>query len=116
MENNNVNVARLAAETADDKKAKEVTILDLRGLSEIADYFVICSANSRTQVQAIAEAVKDKLSENGVHCKGMEGRDEARWVLIDFGDVVIHVFQEDERAFYGLERLWGDAPIVSSQV
>lgn len=106
-------LARLAADTADDKKARDVVILDLRGLSVIADYFVICSANSRTQVQAIADAIEEKLGENGLVCKGFEGRDEGRWILIDFGDVVAHVFQDEERSFYGLERLWGDAPRVS---
>ena len=109
-------LARLAADTADDKKARDVVILDLRGLSVIADYFVICSANSRTQVQAVADAVEEKLTLGGLVCKGMEGRDEARWVLIDFGDIVVHVFQDEERSFYGLERLWGDAPRVSIEV
>ena len=102
--------AKLAADAAEDKKAKDVVILDIRSLSVIADYFIICSANSRIQVQAIAEAVKDRLQERGLACKGMEGKDEAKWVLIDFGDVVVHVFQEEDRRFFGLERLWGDAP------
>ncbi len=102
--------AKLAASAAEDKKARDVVILDIRSLSVIADYFIICSANSRIQVQAIVDAIKDKLEEQGLSCKGVEGKDEAKWVLIDFGDVVIHVFQEEERNFFGLERLWGDAP------
>lgn len=108
--------ARLAADTAEDKRARDVVVLDIRGLSVIADYFVICSANSRTQVQAIADAICEKLEERGLRLRGMEGKDEAKWILIDFGDIVIHVFQEEERAFFGLERLWGDAPRLSVSV
>jgi len=105
-------VAHLASTAAQDKKAQNVLILDIRGLSVIADYFVICHGNSETQVQAIAAAVRDKLEENGVFVRGMEGYDEARWVLVDAGDVVVHVFHREERDFYNLERLWGDAPVV----
>lgn len=105
-------VALLAATAAQDKKAQNVLILDIHGLSVIADYFVICHGNSETQVQAIAAAVRDKLEENGIFVRGMEGYDEARWVLLDAGDVVVHVFHREEREFYNLERLWGDAPIV----
>ncbi|MBX6394761.1 MAG: ribosome silencing factor [Alicyclobacillaceae bacterium] len=106
-------VARLAADAAADKKAGNVVILDIRGLSVVADYFVICSGQSRTQVQAIADHVREKLEEHGVFARGVEGRDEARWILLDFGDVVVHVFREEEREFYNLERLWGDAPVLS---
>lgn len=102
--------ARVAADAADSKKAKDVVILDIQELSAIADYFIICSAKSRTQVQAIADEVRDKLEERGLTCKGMEGKDDAKWILVDFGDVVAHVFMEEEREFFGLERLWGDAP------
>ena len=103
-------LAKLAADVADSKKARDVVILDISELAVIADYFVICSANSRTQVQAIADAMEEQFELKGVRCKGIEGREEGKWVLLDFGDVVVHVFQEDERDFYGLERLWGDAP------
>ncbi|MDI3328061.1 MAG: ribosome silencing factor [Alicyclobacillaceae bacterium] len=106
-------VARLAATAAADKKARDVVILDIRELSVVADYFVICSGQSTTQVQAIADHVRDKLEEHGVPVRGVEGRDEARWVLLDFGDVVVHVFRQEEREFYHLERLWGDAPVIS---
>ena len=108
--------AKLAADAAEGRKARDVVVLDIRGLSVIADYFIICSANSRIQVQAIADAVKEKLEERGLRCRGVEGKDEAKWILIDFGDVVVHVFLEEERAFFGLERLWGDAPRLSVSV
>jgi len=108
--------AKVAADAADDKKAKDVVILDIRGLSVIADYFIICSARSRTQVQAIADAVREKLEERELRCRGVEGKDDAKWILIDFGDLVIHVFMDEEREFFGLERLWGDAPRLSVSV
>lgn len=109
-------LAQLAADVADSKKARDVVILDIRELAVITDYFVICSANSRTQVQAIADAVGERLEQKGLRCKGIEGRDEGKWVLLDFGDVVVHVFLEEEREFYGLERLWGDAPRLPVQL
>lgn len=108
--------AQLAADVAESKKARDVVILDIRELAVIADYFVICSANSRTQVQAIADAIVDKLSLNGLRSKGIEGREDGKWILLDFGDLVVHVFQEEEREFYGLERLWGDAPRLPVQL
>ncbi len=108
--------AKLAADAADDKKANDVVILDIRELSIIADYFVICSAHSRTQAQAIADAVSEQLELSGVTCKGTEGHHDGKWVLLDFGDVIVHVFQEEERRFFDLERLWGDAPRLSLSV
>ncbi|OES44306.1 ribosome silencing factor [Domibacillus iocasae] len=97
---------------ADDKRAENITALNMDGISPIADYFVICHGNSDKQVQAIAREVKEKAEELGMEIKRMEGFDEARWVLIDIGDVVVHVFHRDERVYYNLERLWGDAPHV----
>jgi len=96
---NLVEIAQLAAEAADEKKAQRVTILDIRGLSVIADYFVICHGNSETQVQSIVTGIKEKLEEAGVPIQGVEGFKEARWVLMDLGDVVVHVFHKDERDF-----------------
>jgi ribosome-associated protein len=110
-----VEIARLAASAAGDKKAQGVTILDIRKLCVFADYFVICHGNSQTQVQAIATEVKDKVSESGVSMKGMEGYKDARWILMDLGDVIVHVFHKDEREFYNLERLWGDAQSIQVQ-
>ncbi|BCJ88561.1 ribosome silencing factor [Effusibacillus dendaii] len=108
-----VEYARLAAAAVADKKAKDIVMLDIRGLSVIADYFVLCSGNSTTQVQAIAKAVKEKMGQKGITVKGMEGYDEAKWVLIDCGDVVVHVFREEEREFYNLDRIWSDAHELS---
>jgi ribosome-associated protein len=88
-----------------------VHILDLQGLSSIADYFVICSADSDMQVKAIADEVDDKLRDIGIKCHFKEGYTTLNWVLLDYFDVIVHVFKKDAREFYNLEKLWGDAPL-----
>jgi len=103
-------LARKAADLALDKKAYDVKILDLRKLSSVCDYFVICSADADIQVKAIADHIMDELRAKGERCWHSEGFDSLRWVLLDFVDVVVHVFQREVRDFYGLEDLWGDAP------
>ncbi|NQD66619.1 ribosome silencing factor [Bacillus haikouensis] len=102
----------LAYKAADDKRAEDIVVLDMKGVSLIADYFLICHGNSDKQVQAIARELKDKAEENGYTVKRLEGFDQARWILVDLGDIVAHVFHKDERGYYNLERLWGDASFV----
>lgn len=102
----------LVVDAADDKKAMNVVTLDLQGISLIADYFVICHGNSETQVQAIATEIKKKAEEKGARVRGLEGMDTARWVLVDLGDVIVHVFHRDDREYYNIERLWSDAKVV----
>lgn len=104
-----------AVKAADDKRAEDIIALNMKGISLIADYFVICHGNSDKQVQAIAREIKEKAEETGHFVKRMEGFDEARWILVDLGDVVAHVFHKDERNYYNLERLWGDAPSENIQ-
>lgn len=94
----------------DDKKAEDIVVLNMQNISLLADYFLICNGNSDRQAQAIAREVQEKAQENGYEIKRVEGFDSARWILVDLGDVVVHIFHKDERAFYNLERLWGDAP------
>lgn len=105
-------ILQLAVQAMDDKRAENIVALNMKGVSLIADYFVICHGNSDKQVQAIADEVKDVAQEQGVEIKRLEGFDQARWVLIDLGDIVVHVFHKDERLYYNLEKLWGDAPVV----
>jgi len=108
---------RLAANAALDKKATNLDILAVGKLTSIADYFVICSAGSERQAQAIADNVLDSLKEEmGVKPLLVEGTTPGRWVLLDFGDFIVHIFTEDVRRFYGLERLWGDAPSVTAEL
>ena len=102
----------IAYKAADDKRAEDIIVLNMKGVSLIADYFVICHANSDRQVQSIAREMADQAGQAGYDVKRLEGFDAARWVLVDMGDVVAHVFHKDERQFYNLERLWGDAPII----
>lgn len=96
----------------DDKRAEDIVILNMKNISLLADYFIICHGNSDRQIQAIAREVKEKAEENGFDVRRMEGYDSARWILIDLGDMVVHVFNKEERQFYNLERLWGDAPQI----
>lgn len=103
-------LARKVADLALDKKAYDIKILDLRKLSSVCDYFVICSADVDVQVKAIADHITDELRKQGERCWHSEGFDSLRWVLLDYVDVVVHVFIRDVREFYGLEDLWGDAP------
>lgn len=104
-------MARIAGEIAIKKKASDVKILDLRGLTTIADFFVICSADVDVHVKAISDAIVEGLEKNSVKAWHVEGSSALRWVLIDYVDVVVHIFDGQAREFYGLERLWGDAAV-----
>lgn len=95
------------------KKAEDVVLLDVRGLSDVTDYFVLLTGSTQIQVQAITDAILDGAVETRRKPTHVEGRDLGRWVLLDFFDVVAHVMQPDSRSFYSLERLWGDAPVTS---
>lgn len=103
--------ALLAADAAADKKATDIVALDVAQLLVVTDYFIICTGNTTIQVKAIADEIEERLrAEAGIKPLGREGFDEAKWILLDFGDLVVHVFQPEEREFYRLEKLWSDAP------
>jgi ribosome-associated protein len=102
--------ARLAARIADDNRAKEILLLDLRQATPLLDFFVIATANSRRQSHAIASEIDAEMKKLGEHKLGLEGSEEGRWILIDYGDFVVHLFSAEGRAYYGLEDIWGDAP------
>ena len=102
-------LAKLAATAALSKKAFDVTILDLRKLTTMTDYFVVCSVDSDTQARAVADVIKHESLEKGESSVRKEGYSEGRWVLLDYVDVVVHVFHKETREFYNLEKLWGDA-------
>ncbi len=103
------NLAKLAAQAAISKKGYDVAILDLRKLTTMTDYFVVCSVDSDTQARAVADAIKHEALEQGETSVRKEGYSEGRWILLDFVDVVAHVFHKETREFYNLEKLWGDA-------
>jgi len=104
--------ARHAAEAALEKKADDVVLVDLRGRATYADFLVICSGTNERQLEAVADSVEKSLRESGERLIGSEGGRGGRWVLLDFGDVVVHVFHAEERAYYDLEGLWSDAPMT----
>ncbi len=106
-------LARAAGAAALDKKAENVLILDVRGLTSYADFFVIASGTSDRQVQAIADSIEETLKKDGERPIGVEGQQNGHWVLIDYGDVVCHVMYEDARVLYDLEGLWADAPRIT---
>jgi len=97
------------------KKGYNVKILDLRKLTTITDYFIICTGDSDTQVKAIADEVDKQMREEGVRSWHTEGYRSLNWVLIDFVDIVVHVFKKESREFYNLEKLWGDAPVIIAE-
>ncbi|ACA82230.1 MULTISPECIES: ribosome silencing factor [Leuconostoc] len=105
-------VLETAVKAIDGKKANNIVALDMRNVSLMADYFVIADAASNRQVQAIVTEVKDKVQAAGGEVKLIEGFQSADWVLVDLGDVIVHVFSTEQRDFYNLERLWHDAPYV----
>lgn len=113
---NSKQIVEAIAVACDDKLAEDIVVLDMNKISLVADYFLICHAKNERQVQAIARAVKDAVEENGITVKQVEGLQQGRWIIVDIGDVLCHIFHQDERSYYNLERLWGDAEKVTLQV
>ena len=105
-------LALFAARTADAKKGSEIVIYDLHGISDVTDYFVLVTADSKLQARAIIGSIEKDLKDRGVRKLGQEGSPQSQWMLLDYSDVVIHVFSPELREYYSLETLWGDAPTV----
>jgi ribosome-associated protein len=105
-------VGRKAVEVAEDKKAADIVLLDLAGVTTMADYFVICSGGSERQIQAIADGIVDALRSDGVRPIGREGEAASHWILVDFGSVIVHVFTPPERDYYELEKHWSEARTI----
>lgn len=101
---------RLVVDAAEEKKASDIVTLDLRGRSDLTDFFIICSGNSRSQVQAIADSIQEKFYGTEHKISAIEGYAAGNWVVLDLGNVYVHVFHKDARAHYDLERLWGHVP------
>ncbi|WP_017472637.1 ribosome silencing factor [Amphibacillus jilinensis] len=109
---NDMDLLKLVVKAADDKRANDIITLDMKGLSTVADYFIICDATSERQTQAIAREIIDQAEKHEIEVKRSEGFEQAKWILIDLGDIVCHVFRQEDRQYYNLERLWGDAPLL----
>ena len=106
-------LARQIAKLLDDKKAERITILDISKLTMLGDYFVVASGSNTTMVKALAGEIEEKLSAQGIRAKRIEGESSAMWILMDYYDVIVHIFYNETRDFYGLERLWADAEEVT---
>ncbi|CRE39421.1 TPA: ribosome silencing factor [Staphylococcus aureus] len=114
---NSQELLAIAVDAIDNKKGEDTISLEMKGISDMTDYFVVTHGNNERQVQAIARAVKEVANEQNIEVKRMEGYNEARWILIDLADVVVHVFHKDERNYYNIEKLYQDALLESySQV
>lgn len=101
-------------ELMDEKLGTDITVLNIGEISSVAEYFIIASANSERQLKAIADHVEDTLAKDfGLEPRGKEGHGGSAWIILDYGDIMVHVFKEEERSFYNLERIWKDSPIVS---
>lgn len=103
---------RIASAALEDRKAEDLKIMDIRELSPIADYFVIASGTNLNQIQAMRDAADEALYKAGLKVKQIEGNAKSTWILMDYGDIIIHIFSREDRAFYDLERIWGDGKIV----
>lgn len=108
-------MARIAVQALEDKKAEDLTILDISGVSVIADYFIIASGNNRNQVQAMADNAEEALGRAGYEPKQIEGYQSANWILMDYKDIILHIFSEEDRSFYDLERIWRDGKQISKE-
>ena len=109
----NRKIADKACEILEDKKARDIEIIDISDVSVLADYFIICSGTSTIHNKTLADELDDKMGEAGYNMIHMEGYDSARWILLDFGDLVVHIFHEEDRSFYNLERLWRDGKFMT---
>lgn len=108
-------MALLTIEALEDKKAGDVTIIDISEISVLADYFIIADGKNRNQVQAMADNVEESLGRAGYLPKQIEGYQSANWILMDYKDIIVHVFSEEDRAFYDLERIWRDGKQISKE-
>ncbi len=105
-------MAKLAIQALEDKKAEDIRVIDISEVSVVADYFLIASGNNRSQIQAMADNVQETLGRAGFEMRQVEGYGTANWILMDFGDVIVHIFDKENRLFYNLERIWRDGKAI----
>ena len=105
-------LAKIAVNALDDKKGEDITVIDISEISVLADYFIIAGGSNRSQIQAMADNVDECVSKNGGTLKQIEGYDAGNWVLLDFQDIIVHIFDKENRLFYDLERIWRDGKII----
>lgn len=115
MNTNSIEMAKLAIDALEDKKAEDIKVIDISEVSVLADYFIIAGGNNSSQIQALCNNVEEKLGRVGFQCRQIEGCDTANWILMDFGDVIIHIFDKENRLLYDLERIWRDGKIIDKE-
>ena len=108
-------MARLAWQALDEKKGEDIQVIDITGISVMADYFLIATGSSDSQVRALVENVEEILHKAGYSVKQREGYQSGNWVLLDFGDIIVHIFDKENRLFYNLERIWRDGKIINAE-
>lgn len=108
-------MARLACKALEDKKGQDIKIIDIHEVSVIADYFIIASGSNPNQVQAMVDNVEEQLGRAGYEAKQIEGSKNSSWILMDYGDLIVHIFDEENRLFYDLERIWRDGKVLDAQ-
>lgn len=108
-------IAHAAIDALEDKKGEDIKIIDISEISILADYFIIASGNNRNQVQALCDSVEEKLGKMGIIKKQIEGYDNGNWILVDYRDIVIHIFDKENRLFYNLERIWRDGKLIEKE-
>ncbi len=108
-------MAKIAFEALDEKKAEDIVLLEVSDITILADYFIIANGTNSSQVQALVDNVEDKLGKSGVHPKRVEGVGNTNWILMDYGDIIVHIFSKEDRLFYDLERIWRDGKKVSKE-
>ena len=106
-------IAHLSAQAADHKKGEDIVIMDLRKISSVSDFFVIVTGHSEPHLKAIRNEIELRLKKNGARAKGIDGFPHSQWIVMDYFDVIIHIFTDQRRTFYALEQLWGDARQIS---
>ncbi len=108
-------IVKLVCQALEDKKADDVKIIDITDVSVIADFFVVASGSNQNQLQAMQDAVDEVMYKHGIHAKQVEGNRNSTWILMDYEDVIIHLFSEEDRLFYNLERIWKDGKILTAE-
>ena len=108
-------MVKVAYEALEDKKGEDIKVIDISEISVLADYFIIAGGNNRSQIQAMADNVDELIGKNGGRLKQIEGYDAGNWVLLDFQDVIVHIFDKDNRLFYDLERIWRDGKEIKTE-
>ena len=108
-------MARIAVSALEDKKGQDIRVIDISEISSLGDFFIIVSGGSLPQLQALRDEVEERLGHAGFPARSIEGGDDARWILMDFGDVIVHIFDKENRLFYDLERIWRDGKPVERE-